>query len=111
MTNGTPPMFSRRGFLTVGTMGFGLTLADYFRLRAHADLENKSPIPVRADSVIHIYLPGGIAHQETFARNPSPRSSTAASWGRWPRRSTVSGSARPCRKSPRWPTSSASSAR
>ena len=61
---------SRRGFLTVGAMGFGLTLGDYFRLRARADLKNYQPIPAKADSVIHIFLPGGIAHQETFDPKP-----------------------------------------
>lgn len=61
---------SRRGFLTVGAMGFGLTLGDYFRLKARADLKNYQPIPAKADSVIHIFLPGGIAHQETFDPKP-----------------------------------------
>lgn len=70
MTYGTPRVVSRRGFLTVGAMGFGLTLADYFRLRARADLKNYAPIPAKADSVIHIFLPGGIAHQETFDPKP-----------------------------------------
>src|SRR5437588_5971897 len=66
----TGPVFGRRGFLTVGAMGFGLTLADYFRLRARADLKSYAPIPAKADSVIHIFLPGGIAHQETFDPKP-----------------------------------------
>ena len=61
---------NRRGFLTVGAMGFGLTLGDYFKLKARADLKNYAPIPAKADSVIHIYLPGGIAHQETFDPKP-----------------------------------------
>ena len=63
-------LFSRRGFLTVGTIGFGLTLSDYFRLRAGADQKNFGPIEAKADSVIHIFLPGGIAHQETFDPKP-----------------------------------------
>lgn len=64
-------LFSRRGFLTVGTFGFGLTLADFFRLRqARAEQKDYEPIPARADSVIHIFLPGGIAHQETFDPKP-----------------------------------------
>jgi uncharacterized protein (DUF1501 family) len=62
--------FSRRGFLTVGTMGFGLTLADFFRLEARAAKKDYAPIKAKADSVIHIYLPGGIAHQETFDPKP-----------------------------------------
>ncbi len=63
-------LFSRRGFLTVGAAGFGLTLGDFFRLKAHADQKNYGPITPKADSVIHIYLPGGIAHQETFDPKP-----------------------------------------
>ncbi|MDB5349580.1 MAG: hypothetical protein JWN86_827 [Planctomycetota bacterium] len=63
-------MFSRRGFLTVGTFGFGLTLSDFFRMRARADQKNFGPIAAKADSVIHIFLPGGIAHQETFDPKP-----------------------------------------
>ena len=62
--------FSRRGFLTVGSIGFGLTLGDFFRLRARAEQKNYGPITARADSVIHIFLPGGIAHQETFDPKP-----------------------------------------
>ena len=62
---------SRRGFLTVGTIGLGgLTLADVLRLEARADLKNYAAIAAKADSVIHIFLPGGIAHQETFDPKP-----------------------------------------
>lgn len=64
------PSFSRRGFLTVGTCGMGLTLADFFRLRARGDAKQYDPIEAKADSVIHIFLPGGIAHQETFDPKP-----------------------------------------
>jgi hypothetical protein len=63
-------LFSRRGFLTVGSIGFGLTLGDFFRLKARAELKNYAPIAAKADSVIHIFLPGGIAHQETFDPKP-----------------------------------------
>ena len=62
----TRSIVNRRGFLTVGAMGFGLTLGDYFRLKAKADLKNYKPIEAKADSVIHIFLPGGIAHQESL---------------------------------------------
>jgi hypothetical protein len=62
---------SRRGFLTVGTIGLGgLTLADVLRIEARADLKSYAPIAPKADSVIHIFLPGGIAHQETFDPKP-----------------------------------------
>jgi hypothetical protein len=72
MIGGNPrrPLFSRRSFLTVGACGFGLTLSDYFRLQARGDIKNYQPIAAKADSVIHIFLPGGIAHQETFDPKP-----------------------------------------
>ncbi len=72
MTGGTfsRGLFSRRGFLTVGSAGFGLTLGDFFRMKARADLKNYEKIAAKAESVIHIFLPGGIAHQETFDPKP-----------------------------------------
>ncbi len=61
----------RQGFLTVGAVGLGgLTVADLLRSEARADLKNYAPITAKADSVIHIFLPGGIAHQETFDPKP-----------------------------------------
>ncbi len=71
MSLGLRQPISRRGFLTVGTIGLGgLTLADLLRVQARADLKNYAAIAAKADSVIHIYLPGGIAHQETFDPKP-----------------------------------------
>lgn len=63
---------ARRGFLTVGALGgMGLTLGDWFRLReAQADQKKYDFIEPKADSVIHIYLPGGMAHQESFDPKP-----------------------------------------
>jgi hypothetical protein len=63
---------NRRGFLTVGALsGVGLTLADFFRLsEVHADQKNYDAIAAKAKSVIHIFLPGGIAHQESFDPKP-----------------------------------------
>ncbi|MEI7459037.1 MAG: DUF1501 domain-containing protein [Pirellula sp.] len=62
----------RRGFLTVGAFGgLGLTMGDLFRSQqAMADQKNYDFIEAKAESVIHIYLPGGIAHQETFDPKP-----------------------------------------
>jgi uncharacterized protein (DUF1501 family) len=62
---------TRRAFLHVGLLGgLGLTLGDYFRLQA-ADAYSGPPSKEgRAKSVIHIFLPGGIAHQETFDPKP-----------------------------------------
>ena len=72
---------TRRGFLTVGSIGLGgLTLADVLRLQARADPKSYATIAAKADSVIHIFLPGGIAHQETFDPKPFAPWSIAATW-------------------------------
>jgi hypothetical protein len=62
----------RRGFLTVGAFGgLGITMGDLFRSQqAMADQKHYDFIEAKAESVIHIYLPGGIAHQETFDPKP-----------------------------------------
>ena len=61
----------RRGFLTVGALGgLGLSMGDLFRLRAQADQKHYDFIEAKAESVIHVFLPGGIAHQETFDPKP-----------------------------------------
>jgi hypothetical protein len=60
---------SRRSFLQVGMVGgLGLTLGDFFRLKA--DQKFFASKEGKAKSVIHIFLPGGIAHQETFDPKP-----------------------------------------
>ena len=59
---------SRRSFLHVGIVGgLGLTLDQFFRLQASAAEPAKE---AKAKSIIHIFLPGGIAHQETFDPKP-----------------------------------------
>jgi hypothetical protein len=65
-------VLSRRGFLTVGAVGgVGLHLASLLELRhARADQKRYDFIPAKADSVIHVFLPGGIAHQESFDPKP-----------------------------------------
>ncbi len=64
-----PP--SRREFLYVGLIGgLGLTLPDYLLRRALADQKTYATKPAVADSVIHIFLPGGIAAQESFDPKP-----------------------------------------
>jgi hypothetical protein len=53
---------TRREFLYVGLLGsLGLSMADIFRLQAKS-----GPKAARAQSVINIYLPGGMAAQESF---------------------------------------------
>src|SRR5947208_8943688 len=63
---------SRRNALTVGAIGgLGLTLADFFQLRAaRGELKKYDFLDAKAQSVIHIYLPGGMAHQESFDPKP-----------------------------------------
>jgi uncharacterized protein DUF1501 len=63
---------SRRSLLTVGAVGgLGLTLADFFQMRAaRGELKHYDFLDAKAQSVIHIYLPGGMAHQESFDPKP-----------------------------------------
>ena len=64
---------SRRGFLSVGALAgiAGLNLADVFRMqRAQAELKQYANFEGTAKSIIHIYLPGGMAHQESFDPKP-----------------------------------------
>ena len=62
----------RRGFLTAGALGgLGLSLADLLMMReAHADQKQYDFIQAKAKSVIHIFLPGGMAQQESFDPKP-----------------------------------------
>jgi uncharacterized protein (DUF1501 family) len=61
---------TRRSFLYVGFAGgLGLTLGDFFRLQALAENAPGSK-PAPAQSLIHIFLPGGMAHQESFDPKP-----------------------------------------
>ena len=57
---------SRRTFLQVGAItGLGLTLDGFLRNQAaRADLKHYETKEGKAKSVIHIFLPGGMAHQE-----------------------------------------------
>lgn len=52
---------NRRNFLTVGFLStLGISLNEVLAL------ESKSTLPVKAKSVINIFLPGGMAHQESW---------------------------------------------
>jgi len=59
---------NRRDFLFVGALGsLGLTMGDMFRMQARAEsLGGAVSKEGRAKSVIQIFLPGGMAHQESF---------------------------------------------
>ena len=62
---------SRRGFLTVGAVGgVGLTLLDLLKNEALASPAADDAPAAKAKSIIHIFLPGGIAHQESFDPKP-----------------------------------------
>jgi hypothetical protein len=63
---------SRRDFLHVGVVGgLGLSLADFFRMeQAQAEQKDYVSKEGKAKSVIFIYMPGGMCHQETFDPKP-----------------------------------------
>src|SRR5690349_15280486 len=57
---------NRREFLFTGAIGtLGLTMGQFFNLQAAAVASGQAA-PAAAQSVIQIYLPGGMAAQETF---------------------------------------------
>ncbi|TWT37335.1 Sulfatase [Posidoniimonas corsicana] len=62
----------RRGFLTAGAVGaLGLNLGDFFAIRAAQAASNKYVTPPqKAKSVIHIFLQGGLAAQESWDPKP-----------------------------------------
>ena len=58
--------------LTVGAIGgLGLTLTDFFRIKSASASEPTAAKTSSAESVIFIFLPGGIAQQESFDPKPS----------------------------------------
>ena len=65
-------LHGRRDFLHVGALSaLGLSLGGYLRSRsALADTKSFSHFEGKAKSVIHIWLPGGWAQQETFDPKP-----------------------------------------
>ena len=72
-----PVGFHRRSFVQCGVLGaFGFTLADFFRAQAYAgEVRSAAGGAARlaegpAKSVIQIYLPGGLAHQESWDPKP-----------------------------------------
>jgi hypothetical protein len=51
--------------------GLGMTLADLLRARtAQAEQKHYDFIDAKAESVIHVFLPGGMAHQESWDPKP-----------------------------------------
>ena len=55
----------------VGVCGaLGLTLSDYFKMQARAEIKQYASVEGKAKSIIHIFLPGGMAHQESWDPKP-----------------------------------------
>lgn len=64
---------SRRSFLQVGYCGLlGLGLDEMFRMKAQAvdSIGGRPSKEGKAKSIIHIFLPGGMAHQDSFDPKP-----------------------------------------
>ncbi|WP_437225188.1 DUF1501 domain-containing protein [Planctomicrobium sp. SH661] len=62
---------SRRGFLQIGMLaGTSLTLPHLLARQARAELKDYANFEGTAKSIIHIFLPGGIAQQESFDPKP-----------------------------------------
>lgn len=63
---------NRRDFLTVGAIGgLGLSLPAFFELQqAQASANPEAAKEGTAKSVIYIFMPGGMAHQESFDPKP-----------------------------------------
>ncbi len=62
---------NRRSALTIGAIGgLGLTMTDFFRMEARADQKHYESKEGSAKSVIYVFLPGGMAQQETFDPKP-----------------------------------------
>src|SRR5437763_6376893 len=74
------PGASRREFLYVGMIGgLGLTLGNYLGIKSQqalagtaiaGDVDHFENPKATADAVIHIFLPGGMAHQESWDPKP-----------------------------------------
>ena len=63
----------RREFLYTGLIGgLGLSLGSFFKMKdAQAQQKHYDTKEGPAKSVIHIFMPGGMAHQETFDPHPN----------------------------------------
>lgn len=63
---------NRRSFMQVGAIaGLGLTLEGFLRNQAKADTKTYESKEGKAKSVIHIFLPGGSAHQDSWDPKPN----------------------------------------
>ena len=70
-----PNLASRREFMQVGLIGgLGLSLPQFLRMEAEAAQKHYESKEGVAKSIIHIFLPGGMAQQESW--DPKPYSPT-----------------------------------
>lgn len=70
-----PSMSSRRDFMQIGLLGgLGLSLPQFLQMQAGAAQKHYELKEGAAKSVIHIFLPGGMAQQESW--DPKPYSPT-----------------------------------
>ena len=70
-----PNLASRREFMQVGLIGgLGLSLPQFLRIEAEAAQKHYESKEGVAKSIIHIFLPGGMAQQESW--DPKPYSPT-----------------------------------
>lgn len=70
-TRAQPTRLSRRNFLSVGCLaGLGLSLPEFLYFQQAQANETTAPAGPAAKSVIHIFMPGGMAAQETFDPKP-----------------------------------------
>lgn len=81
---------SRREFLYAGLVGgIGLSLPHFFQAQALAEQKNYELKKAQCDSVIHIFLPGGMAAQETWDPKPLAPSEYRGPFS--PRKTNVTG--------------------
>ncbi len=83
ITNCPGNWYSRRGFLAQGFVGgLGLTLADLLFLRSrHAAAGQDAVATAPAQSLIHIFLPGGAPSRRRSTPSLMRPSNIAATWG------------------------------
>ena len=61
--------------------GLGLSLGDFLQMKAQGAQKFYKSVEGPAKNVIHIYLPGGMAHQESW--DPEAICSPRISWTLW----------------------------
>ena len=77
-----PSFASRREFMQVGLIGgLGLTLPEFLKMEARAEQKHYESKEGQAKSIIHIFLPGGMAQQESWDPKPHAPSEYRGPYG------------------------------